>query len=204
MHQQRLAELDTAFRSRYVELERDHHDWVMTREREHNERLAEMERQFTGRYQELSERFASARQEYAQFLTTYRALLTSFGELSMRHALPEEVSPGPSPVSGSAAPIPTAWMTPEVVHALPDLPPGLAEALLGAAVTPLHLGPEHEPSILDKDSMDVTFPPVLNTSEVLSRLPGAVPTYVTDGVEHEDEPGSEAPRMLGRHLDQEP
>lgn len=142
-HQDRLGELEIAFRSRHAELERDHHDRILAREREHAERLAELERQFAGRYHELTGRLTEARQEYGQFLSGYRALLRSFGELSGRHALPGDAAHLPALESFSAPattpvgedlylPQEQTWTLPESSH-LTDLPPELAAALFGAA-----------------------------------------------------------------------
>lgn len=201
-HQQRLGELDTAFRNRYAELERDHHDWLVAREREHGERMAELERQFSSRYLELSGRLSAARQEYGQFLSTYRALLASFGELSLRHTLPEDVALPPlehfgamQEQGGSAA-----WMAPDVVQALPDLPPGLATALLGASgeslisETPSDLGPTKDARQIDvtrllSKGMD------LNTPDILEAVPGAVPVYGSG----QTEAGETTSVALGRH-----
>lgn len=204
-HEQRLAELDTAFRNRYAELERDHHDWLRTREREQAGRLAELERQFHAQHQDFSARLGAARQEYAQFLSAYRALLASFGELSLRHALPEEepltltslaASPltvevtGSAPGSGgpgSGLPGP-AHVTPEVVGALPEVPPELAAALLGAEVT----------SAARTGLADgLPRPLALNSADVLQGLPDAVPVYAggTGAEEGSPEPKS----RLGRH-----
>ncbi|WP_339095921.1 DivIVA domain-containing protein [Deinococcus sp. VB343] len=179
-HQQRLGELDTAFRNRY----------------------AELERQFSSRYLELSGRLSAARQEYGQFLSTYRALLASFGELSLRHTLPEDVALPPlehfgamQEQGGSAA-----WMAPDVVQALPDLPPGLATALLGASgeslisETPSDLGPTKDARQIDvtrllSKGMD------LNTPDILEAVPGAVPVYGSG----QTEAGETTSVALGRH-----
>lgn len=144
-HQERLGELEIAFRSRHAELERDHHDRVLAREREHAGRLAELERQFSGRYHELAGRLTEARQEYGQFLSGYRALLRSFGELSGRHALPGEAAHLPAlesfaEVDGTPEdmdlylPQAQTWAVPES-GSLADLPADLAAALFGAAST---------------------------------------------------------------------
>ncbi|GGI75875.1 DivIVA domain-containing protein [Deinococcus wulumuqiensis] len=204
-HEQRLAELDTAFRNRYAELERDHHDWLRTREREQADRLAELERQFHAQHQDLSGRLGAARQEYAQFLSAYRALLASFGELSLRHALPEEtplaltplsVSPLSAPplsapplaVTGGGAPGP-ARVTPDVVSALSEVPPELAAALLGAEATPVN----GMPGLAD----GLPRPLALNSVDVLQGLPDAVPVYA--GETAAGETGPETKSRLGRH-----
>lgn len=204
-HEQRLAELDTAFRNRYAELERDHHDWLRTREREQADRLAELERQFHAQHQDLSGRLGAARQEYAQFLSAYRALLASFGELSLRHALPEEtplaltplsVSPLSAPplsapplaVTGGGAPGP-ARVTPDVVGALSEVPPELAAALLGAEATPVN----GMPGLAD----GLPRPLALNSADVLQGLPDAVPVYA--GETAAGETGPETKSRLGRH-----
>ncbi|AXG98496.1 DivIVA domain-containing protein [Deinococcus wulumuqiensis] len=204
-HEQRLAELDTAFRNRYAELERDHHDWLRTREREQADRLAELERQFHAQHQDLSGRLGAARQEYAQFLSAYRALLASFGELSLRHALPEEtplaltplsVSPLSAPplsapplaVTGGGAPGP-ARVTPDVVGALTEVPPELAAALLGAEATPVN----GMPGLAD----GLPRPLALNSADVLQGLPDAVPVYA--GETAAGETGPETKSRLGRH-----
>lgn len=192
-HEQRLAELDTAFRNRYTELERDHHDWLRTREREQGDRLAELERQFHAQHQDLSGRLGAARQEYAQFLSAYRALLASFGELSLRHALPEEVPlaappltvelPEPAPQTGGPG---AARVTPDVLGALTEVPPELAAALLGAEATPLG-------GLAD----GLPRPLALNSADVLQGLPGAVPVYAG-----ETDAGAASPETksrLGRH-----
>lgn len=209
-HEQRLAELDTAFRNRYAELERDHHDWLRTREREQADRLAELERQFHAQHQDLSGRLGAARQEYAQFLSAYRALLASFGELSLRHALPEEtplaltplsVSPLSAPplsapplaVTGGGAPGP-ARVTPDVVGALSEVPPELAAALLGAEATPVN----GMPGLAD----GLPRPLALNSVDVLQGLPDAVPVYAGETAAGETaagETGPETKSRLGRH-----
>ena len=209
-HEQRLAELDTAFRNRYAELERDHHDWLRTREREQADRLAELERQFHAQHQDLSGRLGAARQEYAQFLSAYRALLASFGELSLRHALPEEtplaltplsVSPLSAPlpsapplaVTGGGAPGP-ARVTPDVVGALSEVPPELAAALLGAEATPVN----GMPGLAD----GLPRPLALNSADVLQGLPDAVPVYAGETAAGETaagETGPETKSRLGRH-----
>ena len=214
-HEQRLAELDTAFRNRYAELERDHHDWLRTREREQADRLAELERQFHAQHQDLSGRLGAARQEYAQFLSAYRALLASFGELSLRHALPEEtplaltplsVSPLSAPlpsapplsapplaVTGGGAPGP-ARVTPDVVGALTEVPPELAAALLGAEATPVN----GMPGLAD----GLPRPLALNSVDVLQGLPDAVPVYAGETAAGETaagETGPETKSRLGRH-----
>lgn len=204
-HEQRLAELDTAFRNRYAELERDHHDWLRTREREQADRLAELERQFHAQHQDLSGRLGAARQEYAQFLSAYRALLASFGELSLRHALPEEtplaltplsVSPLSAPplaVTGGGAPGP-ARVTPDVVGALTEVPPELAAALLGAEATPVN----GMPGLAD----GLPRPLALNSADVLQGLPDAVPVYAGETAAGETaagETGPETKSRLGRH-----
>ena len=205
-HEQRLAELDTAFRNRYAELERDHHDWLRTREREQGDRLAELERQFHARHQDLSGRLGAARQEYAQFLSAYRALLASFGELSLRHALPEETPlpltpltaapltadsaelPENSPGPGGVAPGP-AWVTPDVLGALSEVPPQLAAALLGAEATPV----SGLPGLAD----GLPRPLALNSADVLQGLPDAVPVYA-------GETAPETKTRLGRHGESHP
>lgn len=191
-HEQRLAELDTAFRNRYAELERDHHDWLLAREREQGERLADLERQFHTRHQDLSGRLGAARQEYAQFLSAYRALLASFGELSLRHTLPEDAPLPLSSLSGAAdepaeslggAPG-AARVTPDVVGALSEVPPELAAALLGAEATPV----SGTPGLTD----GLPRPLALNSVDVLQGLPDAVPVYAGDAA-------PEARPLLGRH-----
>lgn len=94
-HQARLAALEAAFRGRFADMEREHHDLIRERERAQAERLAGLERAFSDRHAELTSRLTSARQEYSQFLSGYRALMSSFSDLSGRHVLPEE-TPLPS------------------------------------------------------------------------------------------------------------
>lgn len=198
-HRQRLGELDTAFRTRYAELERDHHDWLVAREREHSERMADLERQFSSRHLDLSGRLSAARQEYGQFLSTYRALLASFGELSLRHTLPEDVALPPLEHFGAMQEQggPAAWVAPEVVQALPDLPAGLASALLGASgesfisEVPGNLGATKETRLMDVTQL-LSQGVDVNSADVLETLPGAVPVYAAG-------PGETPGVTLGRH-----
>lgn len=88
-HQERVAALEIAFRTRFTDLEREQHELTLAREREHAQRSAHLEKQFSEQYLELSSRLNAARQEYSQFLNGYRALVSSFSELSSRHLLPE-------------------------------------------------------------------------------------------------------------------
>ncbi|MFC4427455.1 DivIVA domain-containing protein [Deinococcus navajonensis] len=85
----RMAALEGAFRTRFAELETQHHQLVLERERLQSERLATLERVYLERHTELTSRLSAARQEYAHFLSGYRALMTSFTELSAQHVLPE-------------------------------------------------------------------------------------------------------------------
>ena len=91
-HQARMSALEAAFRTRFAELERQLHDLTLERDRVQAQRLMELEREFSERHTELSARLTASRLEYAQFLSTYRALMSSFSEMSARHGLPEETA----------------------------------------------------------------------------------------------------------------
>lgn len=95
-HQGRTSALEIAFRTRFTDLEREQHELTLSRERQHAERTALLEQQFSDRYLELQSRMTAARQEYTQFLNGYRALVSSFADLSQRHALPDD-APLPLP-----------------------------------------------------------------------------------------------------------
>lgn len=96
-HGARMTALEATFHARFADLERDHHQLLLERERVQTERINALEREFNERHTELTSRLAGARQEYVQFLSGYRALMTSFSDLSARHVLPEDM---PLPVSG--------------------------------------------------------------------------------------------------------
>ena len=99
-------------------MEREHHELIRERERAQAERFAELERAFSERHAELTSRLTAARQEYSQFLSGYRALMSSFTDLSGRHVLSEE-APLPS------TPLPP--LAPEAAAApLPDTAPASA------------------------------------------------------------------------------
>lgn len=89
-HQGRVSALEIAFRTRFTDLEREQHEMTLRRERQHAERMALLEQQFSDRYLELQSRMTAARQEYTQFLNGYRALVSSFADLSQRHAIPDD------------------------------------------------------------------------------------------------------------------
>ncbi|PNY82343.1 DivIVA domain-containing protein [Deinococcus koreensis] len=91
-HQARMSALEASFRTRFAELERQLHDLTLERDRVQAQRLMELEREFNERHVELSGRLAASRLEYAQFLSTYRALMTSFSEMSARHSLPDDLA----------------------------------------------------------------------------------------------------------------
>jgi cell division initiation protein len=91
-HGARMAALEATFHSRFADLERDHHQLLLERERVQTERINALERAFAQRHAELTSRLAGARQEYVQFLGGYRALMSSFSELSARHVLPEDMA----------------------------------------------------------------------------------------------------------------
>ncbi|UQN05831.1 DivIVA domain-containing protein [Deinococcus sp. QL22] len=120
-HQSRISALELAFRGRFADLEREQHQLILERERAQAERMADLERIFSDRHSDLTARLASARQEYAQFLSGYRALVSSFGELSARHILPEESAPLERP------PLPTTPL-PTIEPGLPDVPDAMPEA----------------------------------------------------------------------------
>lgn len=96
-HGARMTALEATFHARFADLERDHHQLLLERERVQTERINALERDFNERHTEYTSRLAGARQEYVQFLSGYRALMTSFSDLSARHVLPEDM---PLPVSG--------------------------------------------------------------------------------------------------------
>jgi cell division initiation protein len=126
-HQSRISALELAFRGRFADLERDQHQLILERERAQAERMADLERVFSDRHSDLTARLASARQEYAQFLSGYRALVSSFGELSTRHILPEESAPLERP------PLPTLPL-PIIEPGLPELPAAVSAAAAAESV----------------------------------------------------------------------
>lgn len=99
-HQERMAALENAYRTRHTDLEREQHQLALKREQEHAQRVSHLEKQFSDQYLELTGRLNAARHEYSQFLNGYRALVSSFAELSTRHLLPE---PTKLPQHGPAA-----------------------------------------------------------------------------------------------------
>lgn len=135
-HQSRISALELAFRSRFADLEREQHQLILERERAQAERMAALERTFSDRYSDLTAQLASARQEYAQFLSGYRALVSSFGELSARHVLPEESAPLERP------PLPTM--------PLPMIEPGPPELTATEPVAEAPIPEVHEPPRIEE------------------------------------------------------
>lgn len=104
-HQERVSALEIAFRTRFTDLEREQHELTLAREREHTERSAHLDKQFSDQYLELTGRLNAARHEYTQFLNGYRALISSFSELSSRHLIPEVAQlPQQAPKQAGAKP----------------------------------------------------------------------------------------------------
>lgn len=168
-HQARLAALEAAFRSRFADLERDHHQLTLERERAQAERIAALERTFTERHTELTSRLTGARQEYTQFLSGYRALMSSFSDLSARHVMPDDAAlPVPAlpqhatlegaarPELDAALPAPdlTNAPTTELRTAAPDAPVDVMRHALVVPGTAVSDPPTPDGSVRRQDEPD--------------------------------------------------
>lgn len=127
-HQARVASLEAAFRNRFAELERNYHQLTLERDRVQAERLQQLEQAFTERHSDLTTRLVAVRQEYAQFMGSYRALMTSFSEMARSHlvlddsALPAQRLPTHQLAnSPGQTPLPPMANTP--TSPSPDAPP---------------------------------------------------------------------------------
>ncbi len=93
-HQGRSTQLEASYRARFSDLEAQYHRRHRELEQGLSARTAHMESVFSVRHNELSSLLSRTRDEQAQFVAQYRALVSSFYELSSRHPLPE---PAPLP-----------------------------------------------------------------------------------------------------------
>ncbi|GAA0499300.1 DivIVA domain-containing protein [Deinococcus depolymerans] len=191
-HQARLAALEAAFRGRFADMEREHHELIRERERVQAERFAELERAFSERHAELTSRLTAARQEYTQFLSGYRALMSSFSDLSGRHVLPEEtILPAP-PMPGHAS---LSSAPPPVDHPA-DLPAGLTPDR--ADPEPLEAGPARL-AAPDLTRHALVTPPGM-TSAPLGDPPNDPPVSPAGGSAQRDGPSEPALRVEGQQF----